>query len=155
MAAARRMWCSCTIIDYLKGVVRAEPCIEIISHMQEGSQEIVTSILAEAEVAHLGDTIDHTTAEQMIKEFFGRRYVVRVPFDRIMAEDVRRLIRTHSGLSTMDAAHIATALRWNVPLLETYDDRLLRLDGMEGNPPLAIREPKWDISLGPLFDRIP
>lgn len=152
MAADRRMWCSCTIIDYLKGAERAQPCIEILSHMREGSQEIVTSIIAEAEVAHLGDSVEHDTAEQMIKEFFSRRYVVRVPFDRLMAEDVRRLIRTHRGLTTLDAAHIATALRWRVPLLETYDNRLLDLDGLEGNPPLAIREPKWNVSLGPLFD---
>ena len=70
-----------------------------------------------------------------------------------MAEDVRRLIRTHRGLTTLDAAHIATALRWHVPLLETYDDRLLNLNGLEGNPPLAILEPKWNVSLGPLFNR--
>ena len=50
MAAERRVWCSCTIIDYLKGVERARPCIEIITHMHEGSQEIVTSVIAEAEV---------------------------------------------------------------------------------------------------------
>ena len=154
MVAARRMWCSCTIIDYLKGAEREQPCIEIITHMHEGSQEIVTSVIAEAEVAHLGDSTDHDTAERMIKEFFERRYVVRVPFDRLMAEDVRRLLRAHQGLTTLDAAHIATALRWHVPLLETYDDRLLGLDGVEGNPPLIIREPKWDVSMGPIFDRV-
>lgn len=154
MAAERRVWCSCTIIDYLKGAERAQPCIEVITHMREGSQEIVTSVIAEAEVAHLGDSTDHETAERIIREFFGRRYVVRVPFDRLMAEDVRRLIRTHQGLTTLDAAHIATALRWHVPLLETYDDRLLDLDGVEGNPPLVIREPRWDDYMGPLFERL-
>ena len=152
MAAERRVWCSCTIIDYLKGAKRAHPCIEIVNHMGEGSHEIVTSIISEGEVAHLGNSFLHDTAEQMIKEFFGRRYVVRVPFDRLIAEDVRRLIRKHQGLTTLDAAHIATALRWRIPLLETYDDRLLALDGLEGNPPLVIREPKWDVYMGPLFD---
>ena len=151
MAIERRVWCSCTIIDYLKGAERARPCIEVISHMREGSQEIVTSVLAEGEVAHLGDFVAHDAAEQMIKEFFGRRYVVRAPFDRRIAEDVRRLIRAHQGITTLDAAHIATALRWQISLLETYDHRLLALDGVEGNPPLIIRKPKWDVYVGPLF----
>jgi predicted nucleic acid-binding protein len=153
MTAERRVWCSCTIIDYLKGAERARPCIEIISHMREGSHEVVTSTIAEAEVAHLGNSVPHDTAEQMIREFFGRRYVVRAPFDRFMAEHVRRLIRMRRDLTTLDAAHVATALRWRVPLLETYDGRLLALDGLEGNPPLAIREPRWDVSMGPLSDR--
>ena len=152
MAAERRVWCSCTIIDYLKGAERAHPCIEIINYMRKGVQEVVTSVIAEGEVAYLGNAIPHETAERMIKEFFGRPYIVRAPFDRFMAEDVRRLIRTHQGLTSLDAAHIATALRWKIPLLETFDTRLLSLDRAEGNPPLAIREPKW--SMGPMFDRL-
>ena len=121
--------------------------------MREGFQEIVTSVLAEAEVAHLGTQVPHETAEGMIREFFERSYVVRTPFDRMIAEDVRRLIRSHRGLTTLDAVHVATALRWRVPVLETYDDRLLALDKTEGNPPLIIRQPKWDESLGPLFEQ--
>ena len=152
MDIQRRMWCSCTIIDYLQGAERALPCIEIIRNMRKGAREIVTSVISEGEVAHLGDSIPHDTAEQKIKEFFGRPYVVRVPFDRFIAEDVRRLIRKHQGLTALDAAHIATALRLGIPLLETYDERLLALDGSEGNPPLAIRIPKWDVSMGPLFE---
>lgn len=70
MPAERRMWCSCTIIDYLKGADRAKPCIEIINHMRAGTWEILTSVIAEGEVAHLGDTVDHETAEKMIQEFF-------------------------------------------------------------------------------------
>ena len=152
MVAARRVWCSCTIIDYLKGEERARPCIDIVAHMKEGSHEIVTSTIAEAEVAHLGNAIPRNIAEQMIKEFFGRAYVVRVPFGRDMAEDVRRLIRTYPGLTTLDASHVATALRLKIPLLETFDDRLTALDGLEGDPPLVIRNPKWDVYMGPLFE---
>ena len=153
MAAERRVWCSCTIIDYLKGAERAHPCIEVMEHMREGSQELVTSIIAEGEVAHLGNEFPHHIAEQRIKECFGRPYVVRAPFDRFIAEDVRRLIRTYQGLTTPDAAHITTALRWHVSLLETYDERLLNLDGFEGDPPLRIRNPRWDPYVGPLFGR--
>ena len=80
------------------------------------------------------------TAEQMIKEFFGRPYVVRVPFSRDMAEDVRRLIRTHRGLTTLDAAHVATALRLKIPLLETFDDRLIALDVLRGRLSLGYPE---------------
>ncbi len=133
MAVDRRMWCSCTIIDYLKGAERAKPCIEIIEHQRQGVREIVTSVLAEAEVAHLGADISHSDAEAMIKEFFGRLYIVRVPVDRFIAEEARRLVRSHSGLKALDAVHIATALRWKVPLLETFDDVLLALDGKEGD----------------------
>ena len=151
MAVERRMWCSCTIIDYLKGAERAKPCIEIIQHQRQGAREIVTSILAEAEVAYLGKEISHSVAEEMIKEFFGRLYIVRVPVDRLIAEEARRLVRTYTGLKPLDAVHIATALCKKVPLLETFDDRLLNLDGKEGDPLLAIRLPSY--SMGPLFDQ--
>ena len=153
MPAERRLWDSCTIIDYLKGVDRAKPCIEIINHMRAGTWEIVISVIAEGEVAHLGNVISHETAEKMIQEFFGRPYVIRAGYDRLIAADVRRLIRSYPGLTSLDAAHVATALRWHVPLLETYDDRLLALDGKEGNPPLTIQIPKWnEPSSGPLFE---
>ena len=62
------------------------------------------------------------------------------------------LIRTYPGLTTLDAAHVATALRLKIPLLETFDDRLIALGGLEGDPPLVIRNPKWDVSMGPLFE---
>lgn len=40
-----------------------------------------------------------------------------------------------------DAIHVATALVYKLPVLNTFDGVLLDLDGKLGNPPLKIEKP--------------
>lgn len=67
-------------------------------------------------------------------------------FDRPTATIARQLIWDHD-LSTRDAMHLATAIRWRIPLLETLDtDDLIPLSGKVGDPPIEIRLPRYDPS---------
>ena len=144
MAASRRLWDSNVVIGYLAGYPGiAAACNNIISRAERGELEIVVSTLATIEVAYL-EGVDDPTAERLIQEFFGREYVVPVAVDVRVADNARKLVRKHKqgpSLKPADAAHLATAIQWSIPVLETTDDGLLRFDGLEGNPPVTIRRP--------------
>ena len=134
----RRVWDACTIIYHLAGYPDGDPDIpRIIQDAIRGDTEIVVSVLAECEVVKLeGD--DDKAAERRITEFFSRPYVIRAAVDPFVAEVTRRLVRNHS-LKPPDAIYLATAIRHQVPLLETYDSDLLALDGLDS---VAIRHPE-------------
>jgi predicted nucleic acid-binding protein len=140
----RRVWCACTIINYLVGKEVAAECKLIVEQAKRGELEIVTSILAEAEVVKLEGGLSEG-AEARIREFFGRNYVIRAALDVPVVELARDLVRRYRGLKPLDAVHIATALHHNVPILETYDGDMIRLvNGKEGNPPLIVRNPLYE-----------
>lgn len=113
----------------------------IIQAGQRGEVEIVVSAFAEVEVAKLSDP----NAENIIKEFFSRPYVIRAALEIGVAEIARELLRKYTGLKPGDAVHVATALHYRVPILETYDDDdLIPLNKKIGNPPLIIRHPTYE-----------
>ena len=134
----RRVWDACTIIYHLAGYEDGKPDIpRIIQDAIRRDTEIVVSVLAECEVVKLGGD-DDTTAERRITDFFSRPYVIRAAVDPFVAEVTRRLVRSHS-LKPPDAIYLATAIRHQVPLLETYDTKLLALDVVDT---VAIRRPE-------------
>ncbi len=137
----RRLWDSCVVLGYLSGQedIRNN-CDLIIGQAERGELEIVVSTIAQAEVAYLTG-LPASDAEAKIQEFFSRRYIVTGAFDISLTKTVRRLIREHKGLRPADAIHVATALQWEIPIIETTDPDLLRLNGKEGNPKLIIRLP--------------
>jgi len=143
LATPRRLWCSCTIIDYLKGEARAaEHCDAILAQAERGELEIVVSALAAAEVAKVNDASDE--AEELISEFFSRFYVVVANVDVRVAREARRIVRTY-GLKPLDAVHFATALVHGIGVLETYDDEMIRkLDRKEGDPRVTVRMPLYE-----------
>ena len=147
MPAPRRLWDSCVIIDYLVGRAElAESCSNIIEQAERGELEIVVSTLATIEVAYLAGSTDQDS-EMKIREFFGRTYIIPAAIDMRVASLARRLVRKYrSGpkLKPPDAAHLATAIQWGVPVIETTDPDLLRLDRLEGEPPIAIRRPLYE-----------
>ena len=100
------------------------------------------STIAQAEVAYL-EGLPPEESEARIREFFSRDYVVTAAFDTPVARIARRFIRAHS-LRPPDAIHLATADLWHIPILETTDDDLLRLNGQVGNPPITIRRPLYE-----------
>ena len=135
----RRVWDACTIIYHLAGYENAKPDVpRIVEDAVRGHTEIIVSVLAECEVVELeGD--DDATAERRITDFFNRPYVLRVAVDPLIARETRRLVRSR-GVKPPDAIYLATAIRHQVPLLETYDDDLLALDGLEGNPTVGCTQ---------------
>lgn len=143
MVIRRRMWESSVIIAYLSGANSVKPdCDLIIAEAKQGKLEIVVSTLAEAEVAYLKGLLPEES-EARIQEFFSRSYVIPIAFDRPCAAIARRIIRA-SHLRGADAVHLAACEQWKIPLLETTDPDLIKLDGKIGNPPIAIRFPRHE-----------
>ena len=136
----RRAWCSCMVIDYLVGAERSRmACEQLIDRAKAGEIEIVVSALALAEVAKInGDA----QAEHTIQEFFRRPYVIVAQLDWLVAEEARKMLRAVPKLKAGDATHLATAVRWKIPVLETWDtDDLVPLDGKFGSPTVTVRTP--------------
>lgn len=142
----RRVWDASTIIRYLAGSEDAKPDVpRIIDDAVRGDTEIVVSAIAECEVAKL-EGYDAAAAKSLITNFFNRPYILRATVDPFVSRETRRLVRER-GLKPPDAIYVATAIRLQVPLLETYDNKLLALDGEEGNPTVAIRKPQRPMEL--------
>ena len=142
-----RLWDSSVIIGYLGGQDDlAQTCNDIIDYAETGGVRIYVSTLAMAEVAYLQGLGDQDS-EEKIREFFGREYVLSVNVDPRVAEIARELVRKRRDVQVLkppDAIHLATAIQWNIPVLESTDPDLIRLDGIEGSPPITIRLPTFE-----------
>lgn len=143
MPTPRRLWDSCVVLGYLAGQESLrEECDLIIDQAWRGDIEIAVSTLAQVEVAYLKGT-SVVESEQRIREFFGRKYIIPIAFDIPVAIAARRFVRDY-GLKPPDAVHLATASQWGIPVLETIDADLLRMDGLAGNPAVVVRRPLYD-----------
>jgi len=147
MPVARRLWDSSVVIGYLAGYEDLKPdCPLIIDQAGRGEIEIVVSAVATIEAAYLAGLSD-PESEALIQEFFSRNYIIPVAIDAPVASIARRLIRKYRDppkIKPPDAAHLATAIQWHIPVIETTDTDLLRLDGLEGNPRISIRRPLYE-----------
>lgn len=147
MPAQRRLWDSSVIIGYLAGQDELkDACENIIASAERGEVEIIVATMATVEVAYLEGLSDEDS-EAMIAELFSRDYIIPVAIDMRVAAIARGLIRkyrTGPKLKPPDAAHLATAMQWRIPVLETTDPDLLRLHGREGDPPIVIRRPFYE-----------
>lgn len=140
VAKSRRLWCSCVVIDYLKGEARAKTaCESIIKTAEAGETEIVVSAVCLAEVITVESGPDSI---ERIGSFFRQPYVVVAQVDFRVGE-IAADIRRKTKLKTLDALHLATAVRFAIPTLETFDDDdLIPLDGQFGDPAVLIRHPR-------------
>ncbi len=144
MAIPRRLWDSCIVLGYLAGQKDIKTdCDQLIQQAERGELEIMVSTIVQAEVAYLFEQAPSVSDLKIIEEFFSRDYVITVAFDISLIKTVRQLIRGHKGLQPFDAILIATALQWQIPIIETTDNYLLSLNGKEGNPPLIICRPLY------------
>jgi predicted nucleic acid-binding protein len=162
-----RLWDSSVVLAYLGGFLKAKTVCDLI--LQQGERDellLHVSTMAQSEVAFLPGYSD-AESEDKVKEFFSRKYIKTILFDILVARESRRLIRKYrssenysqsilcsncnrmiyKGLKPPDAVHLASALLWNIPILETYDPHLLKLNGKEGTPPIIIREPLYEGTL--------
>ena len=148
----RRLGDSSVVIGYLAGHPELESsCSQIIGQAEAGGLEIVVSEMARVETAYLKEVPD-PEAELLIREFFGREYIIPVSLDEPVSTIARELVRKYRAspsLKPPDAIHLATAILWRIPVLETTDSDLLRLHQLEGNPPITVRKPVYQ-GQGPL-----
>lgn len=146
MPIPRRLWDSNVVIGYLAGQQDLQPdCDLIIEQATNGELEIVVSFMAQIEVAFL-EGMPEAEAEARIQEFFSREYIIPVAFDVAVARITRGLIRRlrPRGIKPPDATHLAAAVLWNIPIIETTDPDLLSLDQQVGDPLIIIRRPKYE-----------
>jgi predicted nucleic acid-binding protein len=137
-----RYWDSVTFLAWLLPEEHRKPdCRGVIRAAEKGDALIVTSALTLSEVIHLkGHPPIAAEQEKKIQEFFDHSWITVRNLDRFIGQLARQLIWRH-GVKPKDANHLATAMRWKVPLFETFDGELLALDRKLGTPPMHIARP--------------
>jgi hypothetical protein len=102
--------------------------LEIVyGHARNGHYELWTSTLSFMEVRRLDSEKADTkplSAEsaKKIADIFKQPFVKPIPLSVDIAERSREIWRETAGLKKwQDAAHLASALRWNVAVMHTYD----------------------------------
>jgi len=127
---------------------RLQACIAVLNEAKRGELTIVTSAVTLTEVVKFdGERPIGREQAQVIRDFFMHEYISLRNADRKVCELAQDLIWDHSHLAYKDAIHVATAIRWHVPVIETYDDDFLKLNGMIGTPPVIVRHPFVDQGL--------
>ena len=145
MPPSRRLWDSCIVIGYLAGSPDLMPaCPGIIRQAEAGILEIAVSEMAKVETAYL-EGLSDVQSELLIREFFSREYIIPISIDDPVSAIARDLVRKYRSLKLRppDAIHLATAILWRIPVLETTDSDFLQLDQLEGNPLVTVRKPLY------------
>lgn len=144
MSVPRRYWDSGVFLALLLPEPERFPdCRSVLRAAERGQVQIVTSALTLTEVIHLKGKpkLLKEEHEAKLRGFFQHEYILIREVDRFIAEHARELIWRH-GLHPKDSIHVATALRWKIPILDTFDaDDLLPLNRKLGNPALEIGHP--------------
>jgi predicted nucleic acid-binding protein len=108
---------------------RETMCRTVIEAAKKGSTEILTSTFCLVEVCKVPSEKKETADK--VADFFENDYILLTNVDRLVAERGRDLMVSHSGLKPPDAVHLATAaVSPGIVEMHTFDDRLLRLDGL-------------------------
>lgn len=159
--AVRLYWDSCAWLGLLNGEADKRRELEIVyGHAKQGRYELWTSTIAMIECRRLASEHQDRKPlseenEKIIADLFMQPCVKPIPLAVDIADAARKLWRSTPKLRPFqDAVHVASALRWNVETMHTYDnDDLLHLDGQlqcrNGNS-LTIIYPD-ETTDGPLF----
>ena len=139
-------WDSCIFIDGLRQTIdRFAQIGAIESDAKAGKLYIFASSLAIAEVVKLreyGDLSDEQSHK--ISVYFHHKFIRIIPVDRVIARTAAEVARELSSIKPPDAIHNATAIRCRCSVMYTYDDSLLKKNGLAGSPSLAIKRPgEW------------
>jgi predicted nucleic acid-binding protein len=138
MAKAKRVyWDTCAWLGFINGEADKKRELGIIySQAQRGFYEIWTSAVSVVEANRLADEVNQVKPldpEKLRKldDLFVQPFIKVVPQDLEIARLARKLFRETAGLGKKwDAVHLATAIRWSVETLHTYDrEDLLHLSG--------------------------
>jgi predicted nucleic acid-binding protein len=133
---------------------RETMCRMVIEAAKNGALEILSSTLCLVEVCK-APGIKKRTSDKLA-EFFENDYILITNLDRMVAECGRELMIAHCVLKPPDAVHIATAaVSPGVEEMHTFDDRLIKLDGLIGKADgtkLKICRPDAGAPPVPLFE---
>ena len=132
--------------DAFLGMLMNEPdkapaCRRVITEAEAGRLVIVTSTLTLAEVLWIrGQPRVPVERNQLVTDLFAHEWIALREVDRYIAEQARFLVWSDS-VKPKDAIHVASALDAKVDEMNTFDGKLLSLDGSCGHPPLKICQP--------------
>lgn len=143
MSLPKRYWdSSCFLAWLLPEPSRGPACRGVIHAAERGELVIVTSAIALAEVVKLkGQTRLRAEQEKKIKAFFENDYIIIRNADRFVCEAARDLMWQYPHLNPKDAVHLATAIRFHVESLDTFDSDLISLNGQLPGVQLRIGAP--------------
>lgn len=128
-------------------------CEGVLRGARDGKFEIVTSAFTLAEVCRSPQV--SSSPVDNLPAFFERSYVLVVPVDLSIGRHAQTM--QASGLISLkppDAVHLASALRAEVDQINSFDRKILDLDGKipsRGGAPLQICKPGEDRSPLPLL----
>lgn len=133
-------WDSNAFLAWLQNEPEHEAaCRDTLQAAQSGEFLIVTSALTIAEVLWLrgGPKLGEDKAE-ILNRWFRRSFIRVVNLDRKTAQDAQRFV-WENGIKPKDSVHVATAVQFECPVLETFDKPLIK-KGLDLDD-LVIREP--------------
>lgn len=124
-------WDSNVFLGYLRDEAdKVETCGHILQAAENGLLVIVTSALTLAEVIYLkGSTKLRSEQRVEVEAFFKAEFISVRNVTRATAEFASDLVWDHN-IHPKDAIHVATACMYGVPVLHTYDDKLLASSGL-------------------------
>jgi predicted nucleic acid-binding protein len=147
---------ACLFIDIIQ---RTSSKIDVLTKWRAdavaGRILVITSVLTIAEVVYGPD--DRASIEDQTKainDFFENAWIILRNMDRVITGLASDLRRRRISLKAADAVHIATAINDKAHEFHTYDEKLWKLDGLYGTPPLRIVGPDHTAGLA-LFDTPP
>ena len=139
-------WDTCAFIGLLNAESDKKRELEIVYGMaRAGKVELWTSTLSMIECRrlkseqHKAKPLDDEN-DKKISAIFNQPFIKPIPLASDIAENARGIWRQTAGLGKyQDAVHLASAVRWNVEVMHTYDrDDLLHLSEKltcrSGNP---------------------
>jgi predicted nucleic acid-binding protein len=161
--ASRVYWDACAWIAYIQKEMpgpettftepRYEMCRQILRRAEAGDLEIATSAYTLSEVCK--KPLNQTVPGINLPAFFQQRYIVVVSVDMQIGLKAQSLqLAGVAGLKPQDATHVASALVWSIPVLHTFDDKLLKLDKvlqMDDGNQLRIVRPTEESDQGSLL----
>ena len=125
---------------------KVDMCKATIDRAEAGEVQLVVSALTLIEVIKMKN---HPSLprdkEEMIRKYFQNDFIKLVNVDRMVGELARSLIWGFN-VQPKDSIHVATAILQKVPVLNTFDAGLIKLNQkVGGNPPLIICNPDFII----------
>jgi predicted nucleic acid-binding protein len=131
--------------------------IDIHRHVSDraehGEIEIATSAFTLCEVAKVEpatSTLSEEEQERLIVRFFENPFIILVQVDRRVGVLARDIVRRYGGIKGKDGIHIASAIISRSTVLHTYDEAMLKKNGLIGDPQLRIERPNWKDGQPPL-----
>lgn len=125
-------WDSNAFLGYLKEEPdKVEPCGDVLRAAENGLLVIVTSALTIAEVIYLkGSPKLPSEQRKKVTDFFKSEFISVRNVTRATADLASELV-WDSNIHPKDAIHVATACLYEIPVMHTYDDRLLGNSGVK------------------------